>query len=85
MELLGNDNSEAHSRLVRKVSDAVKNELTPRQRQLVAMYYVQGLNMPRIARELGLNVSTVSRTLARGRERLKRCLKFGAKELLGDD
>ena len=84
MELLGGDNSEAHARLIRNLADAIRGELTPRQRQLVTMYYVRGRTMPEIADELGINVSTVSRTLRRGRERLKRCVKFGAGELLGE-
>ena len=82
MELLGSDNSEAHQRLIQNVAAAIRDELTPRQRELVALYYVEGRSMPAIARELGINVSTVSRTLKRGRDRLKRCLKFGAEELL---
>ena len=35
-----------------------------------------GMSIPRIARDKGLNKSTVSRTLARGREKLKRYLQY---------
>ena len=52
------------------------NELTPRQRQMVTMYYFQRKNIPVIAEELGINRSTVSRTLKRGRARIQRYLKY---------
>lgn len=41
------------------------------------MYFDQGKNMAQIARELGLNRSTVSRTLVRAKNRLYRCLRYG--------
>ena len=51
-------------------------ELTPRQKQMLELYFDQGMNMPQIARALDLNRSTVSRTLRRARERLYRCLRY---------
>ena len=38
--------------------------------------------MQDIADELGLHISTVSRTIKRGRERLKTCLRYGGRALL---
>ena len=35
-----------------------------------------------IAQQMGVNKSTVSRTLKRGRQRLYRCLRYGAANLL---
>lgn len=64
------------------LSVALEEELTPRQRQVVQMYYIDQMLMADIARELGVNVSTVSRTLNRGRNRLRRCLRFGGRALL---
>lgn len=63
------------------VSRAIAEELTPRQRQLVEMYYLRQIPMQYIARELGVSTSTVSRTLARARVRLERCLKYGGRNL----
>ena len=40
------------------------------------------MSMEAIAKELGVNKSTVSRTLKRGRQRLYRCLRYGAANLL---
>ena len=39
-------------------------------------YYFQGQNIPAIAREQGVNKSTVCRTLRRAEERLRRFLQY---------
>lgn len=70
------DNSERLERLRRNLRRAREQELTPRQRQLLELYYDQGMTIPQIAEELGLNRSTVSRTLRRARDRLYRCLRY---------
>ena len=64
------------------VQQALAHELTPRQRQLVHMYYIEQMQMQDIADELGLHISTVSRTIKRGRERLKTSLRYGGRTLL---
>lgn len=70
------DNSERLERLRRNLRQAREQELTPRQRQLLELYYDQGMNIPQIAKALGVNRSTVSRTLRRARDRLYRCLRY---------
>lgn len=70
------DNGERLDRLRRNLRRAREQELTPRQRQMLALYYNRGMNIPRIAEELGVNRSTVSRTLRRARDRLYRCLRY---------
>lgn len=65
-----------------RIACAMDEELTARQRQMVRMYYLEQKTMPDIARELGVGVSTVSRTIARGRRRLRRCLRYGGSALL---
>lgn len=70
------DNAEQLDRLRRNLRRARELELTPRQRQMVELYYDQGMNIPQIAQELGVNRSTVSRTLRRARDRLYRCLRY---------
>ena len=71
------DNSERLERLRRNLRQARVRELTPRQRQMLTLYYDQGMNIPQIAVLLGLNRSTVSRTLRRARERLYRHVRYG--------
>ena len=61
---------------------AIASDLTPRQMQLVRMYYVDQMLMSDIARTLGLDISTVSRTIKRGRERLRRSMRYGGRTLL---
>ena len=62
--------------------DAVRRELTPRQNQMVTLYFVRQMPMRDIAQKLGVNVSTVSRTIARGKTRLRRALRYGRRALL---
>ena len=61
---------------------ALEEELTPRQRQMIHLYYVEQMLMRDIARYLNVNVSTVSHTIARGRRRLQRCLRYGGRALM---
>ena len=64
------------------IRTALDTELTQRQRQLVEMYYLRQMGMRDIAAELGIDESTVSRTLKRAKLRLRRCLKYGGSALL---
>ena len=64
------------------VKRAIDRELTRRQRQMVYMYYLEQMRMQDIADELGLSISSVSRTIKRGRERLKSALSYGGRNLL---
>lgn len=70
------DNSERLDRLRRSLRQARDQELTPRQRQMLELYFEQGMSMPQIARYLGVQSSTVSRTLRRARDRLYRALRY---------
>ena len=71
----GEDNSEQLQRLRRNLRRARRAELT-RQAEMLHLYYDLGLTMTQVAQELGVNKSSVSRTIARGRERLRRCLQY---------
>ena len=70
------DNQEQMERLLRNLRKARAQELTPRQQQMLSMRFEQNMSGAEIARELGLNRSTVSRTLRRAQERLRRCLQY---------
>ena len=76
MQTHAGDNSEQLARLRKNLRTARDRELTPRQRQLVRLYYDEGMNMTQIAQDLNINRSTVSRTIARARARLYRCLRY---------
>ena len=79
---MAEDNSQQLGRLKENLARALRQDITDRQRLYLQLYYDQGLTMPQIARQLGVNKSTVCRTLARGRRRLYRCLRYGAANLL---
>ena len=70
------DNSERRRRLLRNLPMAVEQDLTDRQRQILRMRYSQSMTVSSIARELGINKSTVSRTLCRARRRLHHILQY---------
>lgn len=65
-----------------RLNTVIRQELTPRQRQLVRMYYIDQLPMQDIADALGLRISSVSRTIKRGRIRLKKCMSYGGRALV---
>ena len=70
------DNQEQLDRLRRNLRLARQKELTPRQKEILDLYYDHGMTVPQIARSLELNRSTVSRTLKRAMRRLYRCLQY---------
>ena len=71
-----NDNEEQMERLLRNLRKAREEELTPRQRQMLEMRFDQNMNGAEIAEALGVNRSTVSRTIIRAQEKLRRCLQY---------
>ncbi len=71
------DNSDQLERLKRNLRQAQAQELTVRQRQILSMRYEEQLSVTEIARTLGVNPSTVSRSLRRSKQRLFRCLRYG--------
>ena len=75
-------NSSQISRLKRNLIRCIQEDVTERQRTVLLMYYSQGMNMREIGEELGVDKSTVSRTIKRGEKRLQRCLRYGAEAYL---
>ena len=63
-------------RMRRNLRMARQRELTPRQQEILSLYYDDRLTISQIARRLGVNTSTVCRTLERARERLRRSLRY---------
>lgn len=79
---IGGDNSGSMSYVRKNLLRAAREELTQHQWEMLRLYYIEGLLMRDIADMMDISISTVSRTLKRGRTRLRRCLRYGAKELL---
>ncbi len=61
------------------VGEAISNELTPRQRELLRDYYFSRLTVYEIAELRGISPSTVSRTLGRARRNLHRALRYAGR------
>lgn len=61
---------------LQRVRRVMEEELTPLQRETITAYYFQEMTIPQIARERGVQKSTVWRTLRRAEATLKRCLKY---------
>ena len=61
---------------LKRVRRVIEEELTELQRQTLTAYYFQRKTIPRIAAERGVNKSTVSRTLRRAEEKLRRYLRY---------
>ena len=61
---------------LKRVQRVIKEELTELQRQTLTAYYFHRQTIPQIARERGVNKSTVSRTLRRAEEKLRRYFRY---------
>lgn len=62
--------------MLKRVRLAIEQELTPLQKQTLIAYYCQQKTIIDIARERCVNKSTVSRTLHRAEDKLRRYLKY---------
>lgn len=61
---------------LKRLHRVIEAELTQKQREILVAYYFQDKSMTQIARERGISVSTVSRTLHRAEVRVRRCLQY---------
>jgi RNA polymerase sigma factor (sigma-70 family) len=61
---------------LKRVQRVIKEELTELQRQTLTAYYFHQRTIPQIAEERGVNKSTVSRTLRRAEDKLRRYLRY---------
>ncbi len=59
-----------------RVQDVIRKELTDAQREVLLAYYLQEMTIPQIARERGVNKSSVSKMLRRAEDRLRRFLRY---------
>ena len=67
---LAETNNETLKKVRHALVEIIKNDLTERQKETVVLYYYKKMTMTEIADILGVNVSTVSRTLARARKNI---------------
>lgn len=60
----------------RRVRMVMEHELTETQRRAIEGYFFEGRSMRSMARELGVNPSSISRAIRRGLDRMARCLRY---------
>lgn len=70
------DNDIQMQRLRRNLKKAIDQELTGRQQTMLLMRYSENCSQTDMATRLGVDKSTVSRTLARARKKLARVLQY---------
>ncbi|GHV29409.1 hypothetical protein FACS189481_2120 [Clostridia bacterium] len=75
----GETNTQFLDRLKKVTHEIITKDLTPRQEEMVMLYYFDRLNMPQIANLKSLNKSTVSRHLKSAQKRIKQLLKYSFK------
>ena len=61
---------------IKRVQRVIREELTDNQREILLAYYMENRTIPQIAEDRGVNKSTVSRTLHRAEEKLRRYLRY---------
>ena len=61
---------------LKRVQRVIREELTPLQQETLMAYYFQEQTITQIARDRGVNKSTVCRTLHRAEDKLRRYLKY---------
>ena len=64
------------ARLRRIMLKIINNELTPRQKEIIVLYYFRDMNIVDISKKLGVTPQAVSMTLGRGRFKLFRFLQY---------
>lgn len=70
------DNEVQLQRLQEKLLQAIDEILTPRQRQILLLFYFQNMTVSQIAEQLQIAKSTVSRSLTRSIEKLEKTLHY---------
>ena len=74
---MSDDDSGENLRRARRILlRAVENELTPRQKEILTLYYFKNYDTVQIAKMLGISHQSVSVSLRRSRLRLYRCMKY---------
>ena len=58
------------------LNQIIQNDLTPRQQEMIQLYYYQNLNNKQIAELLKIDASTVCRTLQRAKHKIYKLMHF---------
>lgn len=73
----GSDEEEDSARRLRRVLlNVINNELTPRQKEIIMLYYFKDTDIVTIGKQLGISPQAVSAAMSRARLRMFRILKY---------
>ncbi len=61
---------------LQRVQRVIREELTQNQQEVLLAYYIADQTIPQIAADRGVHKSTVSRTLKRAENKLRRFLRY---------
>lgn len=74
--LYGKNDENEQRDLKRILLKIIKNELTPRQNEIIMLYYFKDMNITEIAERLSVTPQAVSAAMARARLRMFRILRY---------
>lgn len=72
----GEGNSEIKKIAIKALKKVIEEQLTTRQKQYLVLYYYNNVDMVQIAKQFGVNKSTVSRTINRARQKIYKYMKY---------
>lgn len=76
-EIIGNaDESESRQKVRKILLNVIKNELTPRQKEIIMLYYFKNLDSVQIGKQLGITPQAVSAAMSRAKMRIFRIMKY---------
>lgn len=82
MSQIQQEDEQERGQLMRNLLRCLREDVSPRQRTVLLLYFAKQMSQPEIAAVLGVNKSTVCRTIQRGERRLRQCLRYGAQRYL---
>ena len=72
-----NDDEEGNAQRLRRVLlKVINNELTPRQKEIIMLYYFKDMDIVSISRKLDVTPQAVSAVMSRARMRMFRILQY---------
>ena len=74
--ILNSQSNQKRQVQMQRIREVIRNELTDFQRDAIIAYYFHRNTISEIAALRGVNKSTVSRTLRRAEEKLRRYLRY---------
>ena len=74
--ILGLNDDEDGSRVRRVMLKIINNELTPRQKEIIMLYYFKDVDIVSISKRLGVSPQAVSAVMSRARMRMFRILQY---------